>query len=146
MLDPCGSPHSFAKTELRMNVLHIGAGNLFGGVESLLATLARHRDQCPEVEPHYALCFEGRLAAELRQAGVSVYFLGGVRMSRPWTVWRARRRLAGLSIVRSISSRSSWRTEAIFSGGPLVCRSVANRCFSSSMRREVSSSCRMRWG
>lgn len=74
-------------------VLHINSGNLYGGVESILTTLARLRDLCPDMDPHYAICHEGRLSEELRQAGVPVYNLGKVRISRPWTVWRARRRL-----------------------------------------------------
>src|SRR6266851_284974 len=79
-----------------MNVLHLSAGNLFGGVETLLVTLARQRGLCPEMTPHFALCFEGRLASELRDAGVSVRLLNEVRVRKPWTVWRARRMLAGL--------------------------------------------------
>src|SRR6266851_5116993 len=79
-----------------MNVLHISAGNLFGGVETLLATLARHRGLSPEMTPHFALCFEGRLASELRAAGVPVHLLGEARVRKPWTVWRGRRVLAGL--------------------------------------------------
>lgn len=79
-----------------MNVLHISAGNLFGGVEALQVTLASRRDLCPEMKPQFALCFEGTLAAELRSVGASVHVLGAVRVSRPWTVWYARRVLAEL--------------------------------------------------
>jgi glycosyltransferase involved in cell wall biosynthesis len=73
-----------------MRVLHIYSGNLYGGVETLLATLARERGVCPAMEPHYALCFEGRLSQELRAAGAPVYQLGQVRVRQPWTVLRAR--------------------------------------------------------
>jgi glycosyltransferase involved in cell wall biosynthesis len=45
------------------------------------------------MEPCFALSFEGQLSRELLGAGVAVYQLGNVRISRPWTVWRARRRL-----------------------------------------------------
>lgn len=79
-----------------ISVLHLSAGNLFGGVESLQVTLARYRDQCPQMTPHFALCFEGRLAAELRSSGALVHILGSVRVSWPWTVLRARRTLAKL--------------------------------------------------
>src|SRR5260370_41995640 len=79
-----------------MRILHISAGNLFGGVETLLATLARSRGRCPEMLPHFALCFEGRLAEVFRQTAVPVHMLGPVRVSRPWTVGRARRNLAKL--------------------------------------------------
>jgi len=77
----------------RVSILHLNSGNLHGGVETLLVTLARLRHLCPTMEPHFALCYEGRLSRELVEAGVSVYMLGRVRISRPWTVWRARRRL-----------------------------------------------------
>jgi glycosyltransferase involved in cell wall biosynthesis len=76
-----------------MRVLHLAAGNLYGGVETLLTTLARQRHHAPALEPHYALCFPGRLADELTAAGVPVYHVGAARFSRPWTVWGARRRL-----------------------------------------------------
>lgn len=59
----------------------------------MLATLARHRALCPEVEQHFALCFEGRLSDELRSLDVPLYMLGAVRLRRPLSVWRARRAL-----------------------------------------------------
>ncbi len=79
-----------------MRVLHLYAGNLYGGIETFLATLARARHLCPEMTPEFGLCFEGRLSSELRDAGVKVHLLGGVRFSLPWTAWSARRRLARL--------------------------------------------------
>ncbi len=79
-----------------MRVLHVHSGNMYGGVETLLVTLARHRDLCPSMEPHYALCFEGRLSEELTAAGVHVHLLGNVRISRPLTILRARRALKDL--------------------------------------------------
>lgn len=77
-------------------VLHVHSGNLYGGVETLLVTLARYRHLAPEVEHRFALCFEGRLRDELRDAGAPVHSLGPVRMSRPHQVLRARRALAEL--------------------------------------------------
>lgn len=79
-----------------MKVLHLTAGNLYGGIETFLVTLARLRHLWPEVEPHYGLCFPGRLKDELIAIGVPVHDLGGVRLSRPWTLWQARRRLKRL--------------------------------------------------
>lgn len=79
-----------------MRVLHLHSGNLYGGVETMLTTLARRRDACPEMEPHFALCFEGRLSEELSAAGARVHRLPNVRVSRPATVMRARRALAAL--------------------------------------------------
>jgi glycosyltransferase involved in cell wall biosynthesis len=79
-----------------VRVLHLCAGNLFGGIETMLVTLARERGQCPAMEPAFGVCFEGRLNRELRGCGAVVHSLGSVRLSRPWTVWRARRRLRAL--------------------------------------------------
>jgi len=109
-----------------MRVLHISAGNMYGGVETLLSTLARQRELCPEMSPRFALCFEGRLSAELRQAGVPVDCLGEVRTRRVWTVWRARRRLRELLSEQPcdvIVCHSPW-AQAIF--GPAA-RSAGER-------------------
>jgi len=89
-LDPGSGP---AAGRRRVRVLHLNAGNLYGGVETILSTLARLQDSCPAMESQFALCFEGRLSQELETARVTPYFLGHVRISRPWTVLRARRRL-----------------------------------------------------
>jgi glycosyltransferase involved in cell wall biosynthesis len=78
----------------RRRVLHVYAGNLYGGLEVFLATLARAQGRATNLEPEFALCFEGRLSRELRDAGAKVHLLGPTRFSRPWTVWRARRELA----------------------------------------------------
>jgi glycosyltransferase involved in cell wall biosynthesis len=89
--DLAGSAAAAAHGRLRL--LHVNSGNMYGGVETILVTLARLRHLCPAMEPSFALCHEGRLSQELRAAGVPVFILGGVRIHRPWTVWRARRRL-----------------------------------------------------
>ena len=74
-----------------MRVVHVAAGNLFGGIERMLVTLAAvpRDDGAQEI----ALSFDGRLAGELRAAGCSPHILGDTRFSRPLTVWRARRAL-----------------------------------------------------
>jgi glycosyltransferase involved in cell wall biosynthesis len=82
--------------ENRLRVLHLNAGNMYGGVETLLTTLASFQHLCPNMEAHFALCYEGRLSRELAAAGAPVYVLGKARISRPWTVWRARRQLKKL--------------------------------------------------
>lgn len=79
-----------------LRVLHVNGGNLYGGVETFLVTVARLRDLCPSMEPHFAFCYEGRASRELAATGVPVYLLGAARISRPWTVWRVRRRLRQL--------------------------------------------------
>ncbi len=76
-----------------IRVLHLTAGNLFGGIETYLVTLARCRHLAPEMEPQFGLCYAGRLRDELVREGVPTYALGNVRLSRPWTTWSARRKL-----------------------------------------------------
>lgn len=77
-------------------MLHLHSGNMYGGVETLLHTMARLRNLSPGLEPHFGLCFSGRLSREIVETGAPVHILGSVRLSRPWTVWRARRRLSHL--------------------------------------------------
>jgi glycosyltransferase involved in cell wall biosynthesis len=79
-----------------MRVLHVHSGNLYGGVETLLATLARTGAACPSMESQFALCFEGRLSRELRDACVQVHPLGGARVRSPLSVRRARLALTTL--------------------------------------------------
>lgn len=87
-----------------LRVLHAAAGNLYGGVESQLRALAESqaRGHGPGLAMEYAVCFEGRLAEVLRAAGAAVHVLGPVRFSRPWTAWRARRRLARVAAGRGV--------------------------------------------
>jgi glycosyltransferase involved in cell wall biosynthesis len=73
-----------------MRILHVYSGNLYGGVETFLRVLAQQQPHTPGLVHAFALCFEGRLSQELREAGAAVHLLGEVRVSRPWTLWRAR--------------------------------------------------------
>jgi glycosyltransferase involved in cell wall biosynthesis len=79
-----------------MRVLHLTSGNMYGGVETFLTTLAREATLAPEMHSEFALCWEGRLSSELAQLGTSPHLLGHVRISRPHTVVRARRALREL--------------------------------------------------
>src|SRR5688572_5677642 len=110
-----------------MKVMHIVAGQMFGGVETHLVTLARFRKLCPEMEPHFGVCYSARLSEELKASGVPVHILGAARVSRPWTIWRARKRLR--EVIRRekidvVISHMTW-TQAVF--GPAAhaaqCRS-----------------------
>lgn len=76
-----------------MRILHVHSGNLYGGVETLMVTLARGRDLCPSMEQEFALCFPGRIGQELAEAGIIVKPLGAVRLRYPDSVYRARKRL-----------------------------------------------------
>src|SRR4051812_18824861 len=79
-----------------MKVLHVHSGNLYGGVETFLATLARAREAAPAMEMSVALSFDGKIGDELREEGVETALLGEVRLRRLDTVWRSRRALASL--------------------------------------------------
>ena len=88
-----GATNPLPASPERLRVIHLNYGKLYGGVETILVTLARLRDLCGAMEPSFAVCQEGRLSRELISAGVAVHVLGSARISRPWTVWRARRNL-----------------------------------------------------
>jgi len=112
-----------------MRVLHVSAGNLYGGLETVLVTLARCRALSPELESEFALCFAGRAEEELRATGATVHRLGAVRVRRPLTILRARRALSGLLAERGFDAvicHSPW-AQAIF--GPAVRRANAASIF-----------------
>ncbi|HEX9728941.1 MAG TPA: glycosyltransferase family 4 protein [Gemmatimonadales bacterium] len=75
-----------------LNVLHLHSGNLYGGIETILVTLVEHAGET--VRHDFVLAFDGRLRQELATRHASVEIIGPVRLSRPWTVRRARRALA----------------------------------------------------
>ena len=79
-----------------VTLLHLCAGNLYGGIERIVAECAADRCLAPAMVPRFATCFDGRLAKELDTVGTPCVRLGEVRVSRPHTVMRARRRLAEL--------------------------------------------------
>lgn len=100
--------------------LHLYSGNMYGGVETVLATLARHPNLVPDMQTEYGLCFRGRLSHELTEAGATVHHLGEVRISRPASVLRARgvlRALLRAGHFDTVSCHSTW-TQTIF--GPVV--------------------------
>jgi glycosyltransferase involved in cell wall biosynthesis len=103
-----------------MRVLHVSAGNLYGGLETVLVTLARCRAFSSELQCEFALCFAGRADDELRAAGATVHRLGEVRVRHPLSIVRARRTLRDLIERRGFDAvicHSPW-SQAIF--GPAV--------------------------
>jgi glycosyltransferase involved in cell wall biosynthesis len=93
-----------------MKVLHLLAGNIFGGIET--GVLALVRQQLPGLEHEVALFFDnGRLGEELLSSGIVVHFLGPARLRYPWTVLRARRNLRGVfatSQMDAVIAHSPW--------------------------------------
>lgn len=91
---------------------------MYGGVETLLATLAREAGAAPGMASSFALCYEGRLARELVALGHAPHRVGGVRLSRPHTILRARRALRDLLSRESFDAvvcHQPW-TAVVFAG------------------------------
>ena len=105
-----------------MRVLHVHSGNLYGGVETFLVTLAREAGVTPGMSSSFALCFDGRLRQELLRVQSRLpTSLAHVRLRRPDRCWRARR---------------AWRTA---SSRSVRCRRrvISHGCTRSSARRSV---------
>lgn len=79
-----------------MRTLHVYSGNLWGGIETFLVTLARNAGAAPGWESEFALCFDARLRRELSDVGAVVHDLGEVRLRAPLSIVRARRKLRQL--------------------------------------------------
>ena len=108
-------------------ILHVHSGNLYGGIETVMATLAREGAGERAVH-HFALCFDGRLADELERLDTPVHPLAAVRLSRPDSVRSARaalRRVIAQVGPDAIVTHLPW-TQAVFgrtlkrTGRPLV--------------------------
>lgn len=76
-----------------MKVLHVTSGNLYGGIETMLVTVAHFRKATPHMDSQFAVCFDGRLRTELEATGARVHVLGPVRARNPLSVRRARFKL-----------------------------------------------------
>jgi glycosyltransferase involved in cell wall biosynthesis len=86
-----------------MHVLHLYAGNLFGGIERMLLALWRGRTASGDaLRHHFALCFDGKLAEELRADGAPVTIIGPLHATRFWQVSAARRRVRQLILSQRV--------------------------------------------
>ena len=111
-----------------MRILHVHSGNIFGGVERILIALAGHKKFSPEFSHSFALCFPGRLANELAEAGAEVFLLPKFRLTRPWELVRARASLRNLltshkfdlAIVHSAWSHIAFASVVAAAGLPLL--------------------------
>jgi glycosyltransferase involved in cell wall biosynthesis len=104
-----------------LRVLHVAAGNLFGGIERMLLGIAEAQrpDECVH---DFAVCFEGRVARELRERGGDPGVLGAVRFSRPDSVWRARRALGRMLATTSYDAVICHAPWAYVLAAPIVRR------------------------
>lgn len=111
---------SLPTNDRRLRALHVHAGNLFGGVESMLLTQVRQQALCPELANDFAICFEARFSRELHAASATVHHLNPVRIRQPLSVLRARvsfRKILETQNFDAVISHSSW-SHAIF--GPVA--------------------------
>jgi glycosyltransferase involved in cell wall biosynthesis len=101
-----------------MKILHVYSGNLFGGIESMLLACARVPAEASGIEHSFALCFDERLASELRALARPVHLLGPVTMRRPGSVHAARRALDEVLTSRTfdrVICHAPW-SHALFAG------------------------------
>lgn len=91
-----GTPVAVPPPGKGLRLLHVCAGNLYGGVEAMLLSLAEYGPAQGGLSQDFAICFRGRFSEALEKLGVRAFDLGAVRVSRPWTALRARRELAHL--------------------------------------------------
>ena len=103
-----------------MRVLHLHSGNMYGGVETLLVTMVRETAAAPEMHHEIALCFPGRLSAELAAMARPALSLPPVRLSRPHSLLKARlalRRLLREQAFDAVVCHQPWACVAF---GPVV--------------------------
>lgn len=106
-----------------VKALHLGTGNLYGGIEKTLVTIQRFQNLTPEVEQSFALLFSGRLRNELFAENATIHMLGTVRMRYPWQVLRARILLGQIIHDKKIDwviTHSLW-THALFASKVRAC-------------------------
>ena len=56
----------------KTKVVHFSSGNLFGGIEVMLMTMAKFHSECPSLDQSFAFFFEGKVARQIRSLGVQV--------------------------------------------------------------------------
>ncbi len=106
-----------------LRVLHLHSGNMLGGIESVLLTMAECSDCCPEMSQEFALAFDQKFAEAVRRAGVVLHILSPVKLRNLVSVLRSRRELSQLLASTAydvVISHSPW-TQAVY--GPALRKS-----------------------
>ena len=89
-----------------MRILHIYSGNLFGGIEAILISLARHASLGAD-RHEFALCFDARLADSLRAACAPVMLIvvvgTGISLTRENGMNRAGIERVALSVPKAVA-------------------------------------------
>jgi glycosyltransferase involved in cell wall biosynthesis len=99
-----------------VRTLHVYSGNLFGGIETMLAAIGRRAGPGSRHAHEFALCFEGRLASDLQAAGAAVHQLGPVSARQPQSVTAARQTLRAVLVTQGfdcVICHAPW-TQALF--------------------------------
>jgi len=94
-----------------IKILHLNAGNMIGGVESVLLTFAEFAGTCPQLQQEFALAFDGAFADALRRAGTVVSILPEAQLRSPVSVLRTRdalRKLIQRQRYDAIVSHAPW--------------------------------------
>lgn len=92
-----------------IRVLHVYSGNLFGGVERMLSALASL--DVADCQHDFALCFPGKLSAELQAKGAHVELLPPARIRNPLSILRTRsafKRMISIRKFDAIICHSIW--------------------------------------
>ena len=79
-----------------LRVLHLNSGNMMGGIESLLLTIARCHELTPDVQHEFALTFDAEFAQQLRGATAKVHLLPQARLRHLPSIWQTRKELRTL--------------------------------------------------
>lgn len=101
-----------------LRVLHLHSGNMMGGIESLLLTIAGCVDLTPEVRHEFALTFDAQFARQLRERKAKVHLLPQARLRHWPSIWQTRRQLGTLLQEQHfdvVVSHSAW-AQLIFGG------------------------------
>ena len=105
-----------------MNVLHVHSGERWGGVESVIAALARHAELAPDLHSSWALASDAALATRLRELGAPVHLFGPARLSRPWLLRQARRALDAIAAAEHADVVLCHAPWALVVAGPVARR------------------------
>ncbi len=94
-----------------LRVLHLHAGNMMGGIESILLNVAQSSHLVPELQQAFVLTFDDQFAARLRSYGARVHLLPQVRLRHLASIYQSRkalRRLLGETVFDVVVTHSPW--------------------------------------
>ncbi len=71
--------------------MHFGAGNLFGGIEVMLVTMAKFQGECAELDQEFAFFFEGKVSTQIRSLGFQVRIFPETKIKNLVQVFKTQR-------------------------------------------------------